>query len=140
MLSDEPKDTAPSEDAPTTKPPDPGDLFEIDLLELFDRYELPIERVAWLCLHWADEIFTKLGEDSVQNLRRHHDFMLEINAMYSSSMRIVDHPDKGRRLVTVAYGRERDLQGYRDWMRLEEHVAALKIRPFRKFASDPKDD
>jgi len=114
---------------------DPGDL-----LELFDRYDLPIERVAWFCLHWADEILTKLGEDSVQNLRRHHDFMLEINAMYSSSMRIVDHSDKGRRLVTVAYGRERELQGYRDWMRLEEHVATLKIKPFRKFAGDPKDD
>lgn len=139
MLSDELKDTAPSEDAPTAKPQDPGDLFEIDLLELFDRYNLPIERVAWYCLHWADEIFTKLGEDSVRNLRRHHDFMLEINAMYSSSMRIVDHPEKGRCLATVAYGRERELQGYRDWMRLED-VATLKIEPFRKFAGDPKDD
>lgn len=55
-------------------------------------------------------------------------------------MRIVDHPKKGRCLMTVAYGRERELQGCLDWMRLKEHVTTLKIEPFRKFAGDPKDD
>jgi len=42
--------------------------------------------------------------------------------------------------VTVAYGRERELQGYRDWPRLEEHVAKLKIKPLRPPVDDPSDD
>jgi|GEM_PF-4120700 len=42
-----------------------------------------MERVASFCLHWADEIFTKLGEDSVWQLCAHRDFVRQINAMYS---------------------------------------------------------
>ena len=140
MPADSPKNTAPLKDATSPLTDDPEALFESALLELFDHHDLPPERIAWLCLHWADQIFAKLGQDAAENLPRSREFMNEVNAMTSSSMQVVNDPESGPSMRTTACIGQRQLMGFGRWARLDEHVATQKIEPYRGPAGAPKDD
>ncbi len=97
------------------------DLFNRDLLDLFDRYDLPPERIAGWCAWWALEIYEVLGKHPRRTIDELDDHRLEVNGMSTATLRIYTDNEGRRRSATSRHARMRDELGYPSWPRLSEY-------------------